>query len=68
MQEVYIKESFRLLLKKLKESFEERFNKTMTIRVVALALYVVFIVGIYLTLWQTFVQKTLNEVEYKFGA
>jgi len=62
MQDLYIKQSFRMLMSQFKSSLKEKFDNALTIRLVVFIIFIVAILCIYLFAWQTLVSKITNDI------
>jgi len=62
MDRIYIQGSLRVLIDAFIDSFDQRFNSSLTTRLVVFIIFIVALVVFYGTIWQPTIQKINNDV------
>jgi len=62
MQNVYIKNSFRLLISNFKQSLKDKLQKALTLDLIILIVFIVCLLTIYFVLWQALAYKIALDV------
>ncbi len=66
MQNIYIRNSFRLLVSQFKQSLKDKLQNALTLNLIILIVFIVCLLTIYSVLWQALAYKIALDVKLNF--